>query len=555
MNENMMYVDGMPVAIEGEKNLLELIRKAGVDLPTFCYHSELSVYGACRMCMVEDERGGLSAACSTPPRAGMEVFTSTPRLRKYRKTILELLLSNHCRDCTTCPKNGRCKLQELAARFGVRGVRFENAKTSSESDRSSDSIVIDRGKCILCGDCVRMCNEVQRVGAIDFAHRGSKMTISTAFGQPIATSGCVSCGQCAAICPTGAILIKSDKAPVWAALSDKRQKVVAQVAPAVRVAVAREFGLPEGENSMGRIVAALRRLGFDEVYDTATGADLTVVEESYELTARLSEGGGTLFTSCCPSWVEYARTRHPELSDNISSCKSPMGMLSAVIKAHGASSGRKIVTVAVMPCTAKKHEAALGEDTDYVITTLELVAMIRESGLIFDALEPEAVDSAFSTATGAGLLFGASGGVTEAVLRRLTTDKSARALSGLSLAGVRTDEGIRELTIEALGRELPVAIVSGLANAEKVIERVQNGERFDFVEVMACPGGCVGGAGQPLGGRSDKTRRAQGLYAADRLSSVKRSEENPLILSLYSGILRGRAHELLHVGKGGATVG
>ena len=555
MNENRMYVDGMPVAIEGEKNLLELIRKAGVDLPTFCYHSELSVYGACRMCMVEDARGGLSAACSTPPKGGMEVFTSTPRLRKYRKTILELLLSSHCRDCTTCPKNGLCKLQELAARFGVRSVRFENIKTAPGSDRSSDSIVIDRNKCILCGDCVRMCNEVQHVGAIDFAHRGAQMTISTAFGQPIATSGCVSCGQCAAICPTGAILIKSDKAPVWAALSDKDAKVVAQVAPAVRVAVARAFGLPEGENSMGRIVAALRRLGFDEVYDTATGADLTVVEESYELAERLEKGEGPLFTSCCPAWVEYARTRHPELSGCLSTCKSPMGMLSAVIKAHGAASGRRIVSVAVMPCTAKKHEAALGDDTDYVITTLELVAMIRESGLIFEALEPEAIDSAFSTCTGAGVLFGASGGVTEAVLRRLASDKSARALSGLSMAGVRSGEGIRELTIEALGREVRIAIVSGLANAEKLIGRVRGGERFDFVEVMACPGGCVGGAGQPLGGRREKARRAEGLYAADRLSSVKRSEENPLILSLYSGVVRGRAHELLHVKRGGAASG
>ena len=553
MNEQMMYVDGMPVAIEAEKNLLELIRKAGVDLPTFCYHSELSVYGACRMCMVEDARGDLSAACSTPPREGMEVFTNTPRLRKYRKNILELLLSNHCRDCTTCAKNGRCRLQELAARFGVRGVRFENDKTQPAADRSSDSIVIDRNKCILCGDCVRMCNEVQGVGAIDFMHRGSKMTISTAFGQPIATSGCVSCGQCAAICPTGAILIKSDKAPVWAALSDEHTKVVAQVAPAVRVAVAKEFGLPEGENSMGRIVAALRRLGFDEVYDTATGADLTVVEEANELAARLEAGEGTLFTSCCPSWVEYARTRHPELMGFVSTCKSPMGMLSAVVKVHGASSGRRIVTVAVMPCTAKKHEAALWEDTDYVITTLELIAMIRESGLIFDALQPEAVDSAFSTSTGAGLLFGASGGVTEAVLRRLASDKSVRALSGLSMTGVRAREGVRELTVEAMGRTLRVAVVSGLHNAEKLIGRIKSGERFDFVEVMACPGGCVGGAGQPLGGQREKARRAEGLYAADRLSSVKRSEENPLILSLYAGILRGRAHELLHVNRGGAA--
>ncbi len=553
MNQkNMMYVDGIAVAIEGEKNLLEVVRKAGVDLPTFCYHSDLSVYGACRMCMVEDARGNMDAACSMPPRAGAEVFTNTPRLRKYRKTILELLLSNHCRDCTTCPKNERCKLQELAARFGVRSIRFPNEKTGPAFDRSSDSIVIDRNKCILCGDCVRMCGEVQNVGAIDFAHRGSRMTISTAFDQPIATSGCVACGQCAAICPTGAILIKSDKAPVWAALNDDAVRVIAQVAPAVRVAVAKEFDLPADENSMGRIVAALRRLGFDEVYDTATGADLTVMEESAELLGRLERGAqGTLFTSCCPSWVEYARTRHPELMKNISSCKSPMGMLSAVIKAHGETIHRKLVTVAVMPCTAKKHEAAITDGTDFVITTYELVAMIREAGLLFDKLQPEAVDSAFSTATGAGLIFGASGGVAEAVLRRLSTDKSARALSGLSMSALRDGDGMRELEVPIEDRVLRVAIVSGLANAEKIIRRIKDGEHFDFVEVMACPGGCVGGAGQPLGSHRDKKRRTEGLYAADRMTSVKRSEENPLVLSLYTGLLRGRVHELLHMDRGG----
>ncbi len=555
MNAQMMYVDGVPVPIEGETNLLQLTRKAGVELPTFCYHSELSVYGACRMCMVEDGRGNLHAACSTPPRAGMEVFTGTPRLRKYRKTILELLLANHCRDCTACPKNGRCRLQELAARFGVREIRFENRKREPLRDRSSDSIVIDRSKCILCGDCVRMCGEVQRVGAIDFMHRGSNMVISTAFDQPIATSGCVSCGQCAAICPTGAILIKSDKAPVWTALADKSTKVIAQVAPAVRVAVAKEFGMPEGENNMGRIVAALRRLGFDEVFDTATGADLTVMEESAELIARLEAGEGPLFTSCCPAWVEYARTRHPELMRSISSCKSPMGMLSAVIKAHNAPSSRKAVTVAVMPCTAKKHEAALAADTDYVITTYELVAMIREAGIVFRELEPEAVDSAFSSSTGAGLLFGASGGVTEAVIRRLTTDKSSRALNALAISGVRDEDGIRVLTVEMPGRALRVAVVSGLANAEKLIERVKSGEAYDFVEVMACPGGCVGGAGQPLGEGGEAARRARGLYAADRMTSLKRSEENPLILSLYSGVLRGRVRELLHVDRGGDAHG
>ena len=555
MNARMMYVDGNPVAIDGEKNLLELVRKTGVDLPTFCYHSELSVYGACRMCMVEDVRGSLHAACSTPPKEDMEVFTNTPRLRKYRKTILELLLSNHCRDCTTCPKNGACRLQQLAARFGVREIRFENRMSEPLRDRSSDAIVIDRSKCILCGDCVRMCGEVQKVGVIDFMHRGARMEISTAFGRPIATSGCVSCGQCAAVCPTGAILVKSDRARVWAALNDGDLKLVAQVAPAVRVAVSKAFGLPAGENSMGRVVAALRRLGFEEVYDTATGADLTVMEESAELLRRLEEGKGPLFTSCCPSWVEYARTRHPELSAHISSCKSPMGMLSAVIKAHGASGGRKVVTVAVMPCVAKKHEAASNADTDYVITTQELIGMIRESGLVFSEVQPEAVDAAFSSSTGAGLLFGASGGVTEAVLRRLMNDKSARALGALAMTGVREAEGIRELNVHALGRTLRVAVVSGLGSAEALIGRIKGGEAFDFVEVMACPGGCVGGAGQPLASRGETARRAEGLYASDRMTSVKRSEENPLILSLYSGLLRGRVRELLHVERGGASHG
>jgi NADH-quinone oxidoreductase subunit G len=291
------------------------------------------------------------------------------------------------------------------------------------------------------------------------------------------------------------------------------------------------------------------------VFDTATGADLTVMEESAELIAHLETGGGPLFTSCCPAWVEYVRTRHPELMDSVSSCKSPMGMLSAVIKAHNAPSSRDAVTVAVMPCTAKKHEAAQAADTDYVITTYELVAMIREAGIVFRELEPEAVDSAFSASTGAGLIFGASGGVTEAVLRRLAADKSARALNALAISGVRDEDGIRVLTVEMPGRALRVAVVSGLANAEKLIARGQAGEAFDFVEVMACPGGCVGGAGQPLGETGEIPRRARGLYAADRMTSVKRSEENPLILSLYSGVLRGRVRELLHVDRGGDAHG
>ncbi|WP_455598206.1 [FeFe] hydrogenase, group A [Cloacibacillus sp.] len=551
-----MTIDGLPVEIEDEKNILEVIRKAGIKLPTFCYYSELSIYGACRMCMVENKWGGLDAACSTPPKEGMEIWTNTGRLRKYRKMILELLLADHCRDCTTCNNNGKCKLQDLAMRFNIEGVRFPNGAETPRRDESSLCITRDHNKCILCGDCVRMCNEIQQVGAIDFAGRGSKMTISTVFDIPISESICVGCGQCAAVCPTGAIVIKNDSARVWKALDEKETRVSVQIAPAVRVALGKDLGIGDGENAMGLIVAALCRMGFNEVFDTSTGADLTVLEESAEFLARLGKGEHKmpLFTSCCPAWVSYAEKNEPEVVKNLSTCRSPMQMFAAVIKEHHKHSPRKHVHVAVMPCTAKKAEAAreefrgeLGPDVDYVITTQELIQMIKESGIVFSELEPEAVDMPFGTMSGAGVIFGVTGGVTEAVLRRVISDKSAVALRTITFKGVRGGDGIKSATVKYGDRELKIAVVSGLGNAHELIKRIKEGEHYDFVEVMACPGGCVCGAGQPFILREGKVSHGKGLYSADKMSSIKRSEENPLMLSLYSGLLKGRVHDLLHV--------
>lgn len=554
-----MTINNRKVAFDDEKNVLSVIRKSGIDLPTFCYHSELSTYGACRMCMVEDDRGKIFASCSEVPRDGMVIYTNTPRLQHHRKMILELLLSSHCRDCTTCKKNGVCTLQNLAKQLGVSYIRFENNKPQLPLDESSDCIVRDPNKCILCGDCVRTCEEIQGLGILDFAFRGSKMQVMPAFNKPIAETDCVGCGQCRVVCPTGAITIKQNIHPVWLALADRNTRVVVQIAPAVRVAVGDKFGIPKGENALGQLVAALRRMGFDEIYDTNFGADLTVMEEAKEFVERVEAGENLpLFTSCCPAWVKFCENRYPELRKNISTCRSPQEMFGALIKEEARMNKedtRKTMVVSIMPCTAKKAEILRPEhytdgeqNVDYVLTTTEITRMIKEAGIDLSRMPSEALDMPFGLSSGAGAIFGVTGGVTEAVLRRLMDSSSEDVLEEISFTGIRGTEGIKEAVVDYKGRELRLAVVNGLKNADDLLKKIRDGEaHYDFVEVMACKRGCMAGGGQPVPiGPRTKKARFEGIYKIDSVAQIKRSNENPIIQNLYDGILKGKEHKLLH---------
>ena len=552
MDKKFMTIDGKTVEINGERNILEVARKAGIDIPAFCYDPELSIYGACRMCVFENERGGIDASCSAQPRDGMVIKTNTPRLRKYRKMVLELLLASHCRDCTVCPKNNNCKLQEFALRYNLTDVRFPNNYIQAEKDTSSYSIVRDPAKCILCGKCVRMCNEVQNVGAIDYGFRSSKMKIVTAFDGEIANSPCVGCGQCAAVCPVGAIVVKSDAEEVWNALADGNTEVSVQVAPAVRVALGKELGLKEGEPLMGKLVFALKALGFDKVYDTSLGADMTIFEEAAEFLDRLNNGGKLpLFTSCCPAWVKFAEQKYPELLSNVSSCKSPMEMFAAVVK-NQYKGEKKHVHVAIMPCTAKKFEAKREEfvakdgsqAVDYVLSTQEIISMIKTAGINFAEAESVAVDNPFEEYTGAGVIFGVTGGVTEAVLRFAAKDKS---LKEIAYTGVRGLAGVKEATVKIAGKDVKIAVVSGLANASRLISKIKNGEAdYDFVEVMACPSGCINGGGQPRTELCGRTLRAEGIYKADETEAKRASDENVSVKKILDDMDSRLKHELLH---------
>lgn len=562
--QKTLTINGRAVAFDGQKNLLEVIRSAQIELPTFCYHSELSVYGACRLCIVEIDGMGVQASCSIAPQPGMIVRTHTEQLRKMRQIYLELLLANHHQTCTTCVKSGMCKLQNLAAKLGVRHVRFKGMASKKMLDVSNPSLVRDPNKCILCGDCVRACSEIQGIGAIDFAGRGAAATVTPAFGKELRQVDCVYCGLCASVCPTGAITPKSDIDAVWAALDNPKKKVIAQLAPAVRVALGEQFGLEPGTVTTGKIVAALKRIGFDKVYDTSFAADLTVIEEATEFLERKNKNHQLpQFTSCCPAWVKFAEQYLPQALKHLSTCRSPQQMFGSLAKyilpEQLNATAEDIFVVSIMPCTAKKFEAQRPEfarngipDVNVVLTTQELAQMIDQAGIRFDDLTPESLDMPLGFKTGAGVIFGASGGVTEAVLRfaseKLTHTKNAL----LEFPEVRGLESVRELNITLGEIPLRIAIVHGLKNAKQlVLDALSGKKQFDLIEVMACPGGCICGAGQPISFEaSTKQKRADGLYSTDKTLELHCSQDNPYVQKCYQNMLgqagSEMAHNLLH---------
>ena len=561
MAKGIMYVDNIRVEFDDEPTIMDVCRKAGVEMPNFCFHSDLSVYGACRMCMVEDlDTGKIDAACTTKPKNGMRIRTNTSRLLKYRRMILELMLASHCRDCTACEKNRSCRLQEMAVRFGIHHVHFKDTREHVPMDFSSPAVTFDLNKCILCGDCVRVCEEMQGMGILNFAYRGSSAQVMPAFDRKMAQTKCVSCGQCAAVCPTGAITVKNQIGEAWRAIHDPKKRVVIQIAPAVRVAVGEAFGIPAGENVLDKLVTALKLMGVDEVYDTTFGADFTTIAESEEFLERLKNGGPfPMFTSCCPAWVKYLENENPKYLKNISTCKSPMEMVGAIFRdkyaEKDAQDGRTTYHIAIMPCTAKKMEAARPEfihdgrpDVDLVLTTHEVIDMMQETGIQLNELELESPDLPFGLGSGAAVIYGTTGGVAEAVVRHCLPDKSKNALREISILGLRGDAPIKETTVTIGDTELKLAVVNGLANARKLLKRIDEGEAFyHLIEVMTCQGGCVGGAGQPYGLKATKEKRGDGLHQSDNAAMFKRAERNPIVVRMMAEYGEERCHELLHV--------
>ncbi|MHB9130135.1 MAG: [FeFe] hydrogenase, group A [Armatimonadota bacterium] len=563
---SQMIIDGRPVEFTDERNILEVARKAGIELPTLCYQAHLSSFGACRMCVVDAGKRGVVTSCTTPPEDGLAVQTNSDRVRRVRKMALELLLAAHDRNCLTCGKSGSCKLQDYSERYGVDKVRFFNPTDDDKKplDESNPCLVRDPNKCILCGNCVRMCYEHQGMHILDFSMRGSQVEVGPAFGKQLSEVDCVYCGQCATVCPTGAIMVRSEVEAVTKALNDPAKMVIFQVAPAVRVGLGELFGMTPGTNVEGKIAAALRRMGADKAFDTNFAADLTIMEEATEFLKRMETGENLpIFTSCCPAWVKTAEQSYPELLPHLSTCRSPQQMFGSVAKKYFANEdGRNpadVICVSVMPCAAKKFEARRPEfetdgrpDVDAVITTQELAKMIRAYGLDFHNLPDEPWDQPYGESTGAAVIFGATGGVAEAALRtaykQLTGSELERGIWETAAPGQTTKEAV----VEIAGTPVRLAIVNSLGAAAELIEKVKRGgQPYHLVEVMACPGGCVGGAGQPPHDTLPKrAQRAKGLSNIDSGCKFRQSHNNESVRELYARHLEQpnshQAHEALH---------
>jgi len=563
-----LKINGIDVQAEDNATVLEAAQKAGIHIPTLCHLKDINQIGACRVCLVEIKGArALAASCVMPVNEGMEVYTNSPAVRKARKSTVELILSNHRCECLTCVRNGECELQEVSRDLGITEVGFECIGTGTIDD-ISPSIVRDATKCILCRRCIAACGKIQQIGAIGLQNRGYNTTIGSAFDMPLADSNCVNCGQCINVCPVGALYEKDETKVVWDAIGNPDKHVVIQAAPAVRAALGEEFGMPIGTNVTGKMAAALRRIGVDKVFDTNFGADLTIMEEGTEFLERFKNGGKLpMITSCSPGWIKYCEHNYHDLLDNLSSCKSPHEMEGAVIKSFYAEKNgidpKNIFVVSVMPCTAKKFEAKREElsgtgypDVDAVITTREFAKMIRTAGIDFVNLPDEGFDDMLGDYSGAGVIFGVTGGVMEAALRTVAEIVNGEPLGSVDFNEVRGFKGIKEATINLKGVDVRIAVAHGTASAKELLDRVRAGEKFDFIEIMGCPSGCINGGGQPH--VSAKVRRtvdyiplrAKALYSEDAAKTIRKSHENPSIKKLYEEYFEKpgshKSHKLLH---------
>lgn len=565
-----LTIDGKEVEVKKGTTILEAAKKANIDIPTLCFLKEINEIGDCRMCLVEVEgRRGFVTSCIQKAEEGMVVRTNTIALIEARRMVLDLILSNHQRDCLTCTRNGNCELQKLAEQFNVTGIRYNGKVQTHQIDDKSASLVRNFNKCILCRRCVATCKNVQGIGAIDCVNRGFDSCISTVGNNSLADVNCTLCGQCIESCPVGALTEKDGTEAVWRKLKDEDAYVVVQTAPAVRVALGEEFGIEIGTNVAGKMVTALKRLGFDKVFDTNTGADFTIMEEGTEFIERLNNNGVLpMITSCSPGWINYCEKNYPDQLEHLSSCKSPHTMFGALVKSYFAEKNNidpsKIFVVSVMPCIAKKYEITREDmagagypDVDAVITTRELARMIKQAHIDFTSLEDSKFDDPMGEATGAAAIFGTTGGVMEAALRTVAEVVTGEKLENLDFEDVRGKEGIKKATVTLAGKEIKVAVASGLKNARKVMDEVRAGTAdYQFIEIMACPGGCVMGGGQPIHTSKERAsidirkKRADALYTADEKSVIRKSHENPVLQKIYKDYLGEpgghKAHELLH---------